>query len=66
MTLEQIKAAVDAGKTVHWGNSSYRVIRDRFGQYLIAYRQGERCENYVGLTNVAGDLIESPDDFYNP
>jgi hypothetical protein len=35
MTLEDIKAAVDAGQTVHWANTGYIVHKDRLGQYLI-------------------------------
>ena len=27
MTLDDIKAAVDAGQTVHWANTSYIVLR---------------------------------------
>ena len=27
MTLEEIKAAVDAGKTVHWATYSYEVVK---------------------------------------
>ena len=31
MTLEEIKATVDAGDRVHWVNSGYLVTRDRLG-----------------------------------
>ena len=37
MTLDEIKAAVDAGQTVHWANTGYVVHKDRLGQYLITY-----------------------------
>jgi len=37
MTLTEIKAAVDAGETVHWSNDSYRVIKDSLGRYLIVF-----------------------------
>ena len=39
MTLQEIKAAVDAGHRVHWANPGYRVIRDKLGQYLMRYAQ---------------------------
>lgn len=47
MTLEQIKAAVAAGKIVYWCNPNYQVIEDASGQYII------KCINkgyYIGLT----------------
>lgn len=45
MTLEEIKKAVDAGKTVHWLSEVYTVIKDDLGRYLI------KCgSNYIGLT----------------
>ena len=37
MTLEEIKAAIDAGRTVHWANTGYRVHKDSLGQYLITF-----------------------------
>lgn len=50
MTLDEIKAAVDAGKVVHWANRGYTVIKDRFGEYLIAWRHGHADASYIGLT----------------
>ena len=47
MTLEDIKAAVDAGQTVHWANTGYIVHKDRLGQYLITYVPNGSC---IGLT----------------
>lgn len=35
MTLEEIKAAVDAGKVVYQHSSLYVVIKDSLGRYLI-------------------------------
>ena len=35
MTIEEIKAAVDAGKPVRWSNDGYHVTKGRDGQYLI-------------------------------
>lgn len=37
MNIAEIKAAVDAGKSVHWANEGYRVHRDSLGQYLITF-----------------------------
>ena len=49
MTLGEVKTAVDAGKTVHWSNSRYTVIKDSIPQYLIACDHGHMNANYVGL-----------------
>ena len=35
MTLNEIKQAVEACKTVHWSNKAYRVVKDSTGQWLI-------------------------------
>ena len=51
MTLEDIKAAVDAGQTVHWANTGYVVHKDRLGQYLITYLPNGSC---IGLTDRGG------------
>lgn len=37
MTMEEIRAAVDAGNRVHWVNNGYVVTRDDLGQYLISF-----------------------------
>ena len=47
MTLEEIKQAIEDGKTVHWASKAYVVIKDSVPQYLI------HCvlnNNYIGLT----------------
>ena len=54
MTLEDIKAAVDAGQTVHWANTGYVVHKDRFGQYLITYLPNGSC---IGLTDRSGHRL---------
>ncbi|MCZ4258960.1 hypothetical protein O4H53_25750 [Sulfitobacter sp. G21635-S1] len=54
MTLEDIKAAVDAGQTVHWANTGYVVHRDRLGQYLITYVPNGSC---IGLTDRSGHRL---------
>jgi hypothetical protein len=47
MTLPEIKQAVLSGKTVHWCNPSYRVVRDKLDQWFIQF-----CSdgNMIGLT----------------
>lgn len=50
MTLDDIKAAVDAGKRVHWANEGYVVHKDSLGQYLITF---EPNGSTVGLTDRA-------------
>ena len=54
MTLDEIKAAVDAGQTVHWANTGYIVHKDRLGQYLITYLPNRSC---IGLTDRAGHRL---------
>jgi hypothetical protein len=67
MTLEEIKAAVDAGRPVFWQTRSYRVIRDSAGQYLIAYRHGESCAHYIGLTHQDGVTMNGREaQFFEP
>ena len=54
MTLDEIKAAVDAGQTVHWANTGYVVQKDRLGQYLITYVSNGSC---IGLTDRGGHRL---------
>lgn len=62
MTLDEIKAAVDAGRVVHWKNPSYRVIKDCIGQYLVICRMNGAC---ISLTHLDGVTMNGqPDDFY--
>lgn len=62
MTLEDIKAAVDGGETVHWANEGYRVIRDRLGQYLIVFLPGGST---IGLTDQSGQRLNGREaDFF--
>ena len=62
MTLEEIKAAVDAGSRVHWSNAGYVVTRDRLGQYLITFT---RNGSAIGLTNQDGSRLNGrPDEFF--
>lgn len=62
MTLEEIKAAVDGGETVHWANEGYRVIRDRLGQYLIIFLLNGST---IGLTDRSGQRLNGREaDFF--
>ena len=62
MTLQEIKAAVDAGHRVHWANPGYRVIRDRLGQYLILFT---RTGDAIGLTDRASTRLNgAPGEFF--
>ena len=54
MTLDDIKAAVDAGQIVHWANTGYVVHKDRPGQYLITYLPNGSC---IGLTDREGHRL---------
>lgn len=65
MKLAEIIDAVEAGKTVHWSNAGYTVIKDRIGQYLIAYMPGTSRENYIGLTHRDGATLNgAAHEFY--
>lgn len=62
MTIDEIKAAVEAGKPVRWANDGYYVHKDRFGQYLITFEPNGYT---TGLTNKKGDKLNGkPDEFY--
>jgi hypothetical protein len=47
MNLEEIKASVESGQTVHWANQAYRIIKDNVGQWLIKCDINDHC---IGLT----------------
>lgn len=57
MTLEEIKSAVEAGKTVHWINLDYQVIKDSIGQWLIKCFSTGHC---WGLTHTDGITMNEP------
>lgn len=62
MTLDEIKQAVQDGKTVHWSNELYDVICDRNGEYLIRCKMND---NYIGLTWRDGVTMNGkPSEFY--
>lgn len=62
MNLEEIKAAVRAGKKVHWKSRGYEVIEDRHGAFLIVFVPTGNC---VGLTWRDGvTMNEDEADFF--
>ena len=59
MTLEEIKAAVEAGKTVCWARRNYEVVKDGIGQWLIR----SKCnDHYIGLTWADGKTLNGRED----
>ena len=62
MTLDEIKAAVRAGKTVHWKSRGYEVIEDRHGAFLVVFTPTRNC---IGLTWRDGVTMNGDEeDFY--
>jgi hypothetical protein len=62
MTLEEIKSAVESGKTVHWSNGLYVVIKDGIGQWLVKCTSNNCC---CGLTWRDGVTMNGkPEQFY--
>lgn len=62
MNIAEIKAAVDAGKSVHWANEGYRVHRDGLGQYLITFVPNGST---IGLTDRSGRRLNGAEaDFF--
>ena len=62
MNIAEIKAAVDAGKSVHWANEGYRVHRDGLGQYLITFAPNGST---IGLTDRGGRRLNGAEaDFF--
>ena len=60
MTLEQIKAAVKAGKTVHWVNEGYRVIKGKGrDNWLVVFDDNDHC---IGLTWQDGKTMNGKED----
>jgi hypothetical protein len=60
MNIAEIRAAVDAGKSVHWVNEGYRVHRDGLGQYLITLNGST-----IGLTDRSGRRLNGAEaDFF--
>ena len=62
MTLDEIKKAVDEGKTVKWANKLYDVIKDNIGQYFIVCSSNQYT---IGLTHTDGVTLNGrPSEFY--
>ena len=63
MTLDEIKAAVLDGRTVHWKNDGYRVIyAPKIDDFLIQF---DHNGSLTGLTWTDGvTMSEKPEDFY--
>lgn len=68
MTLQEIKDAVLAGKTVYWSHEAYQVVycgTPLNKQWLIVYRRGTMQENCIGLTWRDGVTLNGKEkDFY--
>lgn len=63
MSTNEIKAAVEAGRTVHWASPAYTVIKDSIGQWFIRHVSG----HLIGLTHADGlTLNGKPEDFFTP
>ena len=62
MTLQEIKNAVLAGKTVHWMNSGYVVYEDSEGQWFIVCTANDSA---IGLTWLDGVTLNGKEEqFY--
>ena len=62
MTLQEIKDAVLAGRTVHWKNESYEVTRDKVGQWFIVCRFNGSLSGLTWSDGVT--MSEKPEDFF--
>lgn len=61
MELEEIKAAVDAGKTVHWKSTLYVVDKNAGGYDILCRGNDHR----IGLTWQDGKTMNGdPEDFF--
>ena len=62
MTLEEIKAAVLAGKRVCLTSKNYEVVHDSIGQWLVKCILDDYC---IGLTWTDGKTLNGrPEDFF--
>lgn len=62
MNLEEIKAAIVAGKTVRWKNNSYEVRKTVKGEFVIGCTFNNHC---IGLTWTDGVTLNGNEkDFY--
>ena len=62
MTLNEIKYAVEKGRSVHWANDGYSVINDNLGRFLVIFEPNQSC---IGLTWKDGVTLNGKEsDFY--
>lgn len=62
MTLDEIKQAVEDGKTVHWASRAYKVVKDDVGQWLIVCTLNNHA---IGLTWRDGVTMNGkPEEFF--
>ena len=61
MTIDDIKAAVDAGKSVHWANEGYVVHKDSAGHYLITFTPNGST---IGLTDRACTKLNGQSELF--
>lgn len=62
MNLNEIKAAIKAGKRVKWKHDGYNVICDKLGQFLIVCADNQST---IGLTWQDGVTLNGEEDeFY--
>jgi hypothetical protein len=59
MTLNDIKQAVQAGKSVHWANDGYQVIKGE-ADYFVRFNSND----YLTPLERNGALIDKEVDFY--
>jgi len=66
MTLDEIKKAVDDGKTVHWSNANYKVIKSSNGTLLVNSRSNNHTIGLCGLKGTKYENVSnhSLNDFY--
>lgn len=62
MNIEQIKLAIESGKTVCWKTKNYIVSKDKIGQYLITCTNNNTS---IGLTWTDGITLNgNKNDFF--
>lgn len=56
MTLQEIKSAIAEGKTVHWSNKGYKVVKTF--DYFIKHESG----SMIGLTWADGETLNGEEE----
>lgn len=62
MNVDEIKKAVNEGKTVCWSHDGYQVIKDDIGDYLIIYLDNGYCNGLTYQDNIT--LNGDEEEFY--